>query len=148
MTIKEKLESALKEAMRANDDVRRRTVRMALASIKMTEIDKRKSLDDPAIMAILQNEIKSRNEAIKDARKAQRMDLENANLAEISVLETFLPAQLSDAEIQDAVKSIMKEINASSPADMGRIIKLVTERFPFRVTGERVIQVARPLLQK
>ncbi len=148
MAIKEQLENALKVAMRANDDVRRRTVRMALASIKMAEIDKGKPLDDPSIMVILQKEIKSRNEAIQEARKAQRSDLENANLAEITVLESFLPAPLSAEELQDAVKSAMTEINAASLADMGRIIKIVMERFPFRVTGDRVSQIARSLLQK
>ncbi len=148
MTIKEQLETALKDAMRANDDVRRRTVRMALASIRMTELDKGKALDDPAIMSILQKEVKSRNEAIQEARRAQRSDLENASLAEIAVLESFLPAPLSDAELRDAVKSVMNEINASSPADMGRIIKIVMDRYPFRVAGDRVSQVVRTFLQK
>ncbi len=147
MTIKEQLESALKDAMRANDDLRRRTVRMALANVKMAEINKGKPLDDTAIMLIIQQEIKARYEAIQDARKAQRSDLENANLAEISVLESFLPAQLSDAELQDVVKSVMVEINASSPSDMGRIIKVTAERTQFRATRDRVYQVVRALLQ-
>ncbi len=148
MTIMEQLANALKDAMRANDDVRRRTVRMALSNIKMKEIDRGKPLDDTATMIILQEEIKARNESIRDARKANRADLENAALAEISVLESFLPAQLTDAELRDAVKSVIAEINATSPSDMGRIIKIVMERFPFRITGDRISQVVRPLLQK
>ncbi len=144
----EQLANALKDAMRANDDVRRRTVRMALSNIKMKEIDRGKPLDDTATMIILQEEIKARNESIRDARKANRADLENAALAEISVLESFLPTQLTDAELQDAVKSVIAEINATSPSDMGRIIKIVMERFPFRITGDRISQVVRPLLQK
>jgi uncharacterized protein YqeY len=147
MTIKEQLENALKDAMRANDDVKRRTLRMALASIKMSEIDKGKTLDDPATMTILQKEIKSRNEAIQEARKAHRSDLEEASLAEISVLESFLPVPLTDIELKDAVKSVMAEINAASPSDMGRIIKMVMERYPFRVTGDKVSQAVRSLLQ-
>ncbi len=148
MTIKQQLENSLKDAMRASDDVRRRTLRMALSSIKMAEIEKRKPLDDPATMAILQNEIKSRNEAIQEARRAHRSDLESAAQDEISVLESFLPARLTDFELQDAVKSVMAEINATSPSDMGRIIKIVMERYPFRITGDRVSQVVRSLLEK
>ncbi len=148
MSIKEQLEAALKDAMRARDDVRRRTLRMALASIKMEEIDKGKQLDERASMVILQQEIKSRNEAIREAQRAQRSDLEVAARAEISVLEAFLPTPLTDAELQDAVKSVIAEVNATSPADTGRIIKVLMERFPFRVTGDRISLVVRSLLQK
>ena len=148
MNIKEQLESALKDAMRANDDVKRRTLRMALSSIKLAEIEKGKPLDDLSMMAILHKEIKSRNEAIQEARTAHRSDLENEALAEISVLEPFLPKPLTDSELQEVVKSVMMEINGASPSDMGRIIKLVMERVQGRAANDRISQVVRSLIQK
>ncbi len=148
MTLKEQMESALKDAMRMNDDVKRRTLRMALSNIKMAEIDQGKPLDETATLVVLQKEVKSRNEALEEARKAQRRDLEEAALAEISVIEGFMPKPLTDSELQEVVKTIMLENNATSPSDMGRIIKLVKERVQFRATGERVSQMVRGLLHK
>ncbi len=148
MTLKEQLESALKDAMRANDDIKRRTLRMALSSIKLSEIEKGKPVDDLITMAILQKEIKLRREAIQEAQKAQRSDLENAALAEITVLESFLPKPLTDGELQDIVKLVMVELNPSGPGDMGRIIKAVMERVQGRAAGDRISQVVRSSLQK
>ena len=148
MNLKSQLESALKDAMKANDDVKRRTLRMAISNIRMEEIDKGVALDDLSTMVILQKEIKSRRDAIKDAEKAHRDDLIEASLAEISVLESFLPKPLTDVELQDVVKSVMAELNTTNPSDMGRIIKIVMERVPFRAAGDRISQTVRSLLQK
>jgi len=89
MELKAQLETALKEAMRSNNEVSRRTIRMVLSAAKLAEIDKGSALDEPALIAILQKEVKSRNEAINEAQKVNRNDLVEANQAEISVLETF-----------------------------------------------------------
>ena len=148
MSLKSQLESALKDAMKANDDVKRRTLRMAISNIRMEEIDKGVALDDLSTMVILQKEIKSRRDAIKDAEKAHRDDLIEASLAEIAVLESFLPKPLTDVELQDVVKSVMAELNSTNPSDMGRIIKVVMERVPFRAAGDRISQTVRSLLQK
>ena len=91
MDIKEKLTEAMRAAMRANDDVSRRTTRMVLAAIQQVEVDKQTKLDDTAVMGLLQKEIKNRREAIEEARKANRADLISDNEAEIKVLEAFLP---------------------------------------------------------
>ncbi len=148
MSLKSQLETALKDAMRANDDVKRRTLRMALSNIKMAEIEKGSALDDPAIELILLKELKSRREAIDEAQKANRQDLKDASLAEMAVLESFLPKPLTDDELKEVVNSVMLELNASSPADMGRIIKAVKERVQTRAAGDRISQTVRALLQK
>ncbi len=148
MSLKSQLETALKDAMRANDDVKRRTLRMALSNIKMAEIEKGSALDDPAIELILLKELKSRREAIDEAQKATRQDLKDASLAEMAVLESFLPKPLTDDELKEVVNSVMLELNASSPADMGRIIKAVKERVQTRAAGDRISQTVRALLQK
>lgn len=148
MSLKSQLETALKDAMKANDDVKRRTLRMALSNIKMAEIEKGSALDDPAIELILLKELKSRREAIDEAQQANRQDLKDASLAEMAVLELFLPKPLTDDELKEVVKSVMAELNAASPADMGRIIKVVKERVQTRAAGDRISQTVRALLQK
>ncbi|HVP21865.1 MAG TPA: GatB/YqeY domain-containing protein [Anaerolineaceae bacterium] len=148
MELKKQLENALKDAMRANDDVTRRTIRMALSSIKLAEVEKGQPLDDLALMGILQKEIKMRNEAIQEARQANRPDLEAASQVEITVLQSFLPQPMSDAELNEFVQSIITELNASGTADMGRVIKAVIPRVQGRAPGDKVSQVVRTLLQK
>src|SRR5688572_31950811 len=91
MTIKTQLNESMKEAMKSGDEVRKRTVRMVLAAVKQSEVDKRTELDDPAVMNIIQKEIKNRRESLEEAKKANRSELMEANEAEIKVLEVFLP---------------------------------------------------------
>src|SRR5512146_3000025 len=100
MDIKAQLNAAMKQAMKANDDVARRTTRMALAAVKQVEVDKRTVLDDAAVIALLQKEIKNRREAIAEAQKANRADLVSDNEAEIKVLQAFLPRAMSQEELR------------------------------------------------
>jgi uncharacterized protein YqeY len=148
MELKTQLENSLKDAMRASDDVKRRTLRMVLASSKMAEIEKGSPLDDQAIMAIIQKEIKSRRESIQEAQKANRLDLESASLAEIAVLESYLPTPFSETELQQLVNSVIIELGATGPADMGRVIKAVMPRVQGRAAGDKVSQAVRAALQK
>src|SRR5512142_2944699 len=100
MDIKTQLTEAMKQAMRANDDVARRTTRMALAAVKQAEVDKRTTLDDAAVIALLQKEIKNRREAADEARKANLADLIADNEAEIKVLEGCLPKAMDRDELR------------------------------------------------
>lgn len=146
MTLKETLESKLRDAMRANDDVTKRTIRLAISAIKNTEIDKGQPLDDAGIVAILQKEIKIRSEAIQDAEKAKRDDLISDAKAEMAVLESFLPKQLSENEIEALVKEAISECQASSPADMGKVMKAVMPKIQGRAAGDKISQIVRRLL--
>ena len=143
MELKIKLETALKEAMRANNEVARRTIRMVLSAVKLAEIDKGSVLDDTALLGILQKEVKSRNEAIHEAQQANRNDLVEANQAEIAVLETFLPKQLSQAEVDDIVHDAIVEAQASSMTDMGRVMKVLMPKLQGRVAGDLISQTVR-----
>lgn len=145
-TMKETLQLKLRDAMRANDDVTRRTIRMALSAIKMAEIDKGQALDDTGISTILQKEIKIRQEAVQDAEKANRPDLIADAKAELSVIESFLPKQLSEDEIEALVKAAITEVNASGPADMGKVMKAVMPKIQGRAAGDKINQVVRRLL--
>ncbi len=143
MELKIKLETALKDAMRTNNEVTRRTIRMVLSAVKFAEIDKGVALDDAALLGILQKEVKSRNEAIYEAQKANRSDLIEANQAEIAVLETFLPKQLSQAEVDEMVREAIVETQASSMTDMGKVMKVLMPKLQGRVAGDLISQTVR-----
>ncbi len=146
MNLQENLVLNLHNAMRTNDDTSKRTIRMILSAIKMAEIEKGQPLDDLGIMAILQKEIKIRNEAIQDAEKAKREDLINEAKAELKVVEAFLPKQLSEIEIEELVKEAILETNASGPADLGKVMKAVMPKLQGRAAGDKISQIARKLL--
>jgi len=146
MDLKTQLNESMKDAMRSGDTVRKNTVRYALAAIKQAEVDKRTTLDDPAIIALLQKEIKNRKEAIEEAKKAGREDLIQDNQAEIVVLEAFLPAALPEEELTEIVKAAIAETGATSPADMGRVMKVALEKVAGRAPGGEVSAKVREQL--
>jgi uncharacterized protein YqeY len=148
MDIKTQLEDALKEAMRAKAEVRKRTVRMALAAIKQAEVDRQVTLDEAAVIAILQKEVKTRRESLEEAQGAGRNDLAEAAEAEIGVLEAFLPKAMSADELQALVESVIAEVGATSPADMGKVMKVLMPRLAGRASGDQASQMVRQLLQK
>ena len=146
MTSKLQLESALKDAMRAQDDLRKRTLRMALSSIRLMEIEKGSELDDQAVISILQKEVKTRQEAIDEAQRAGRSDLEQASRAEIAVLEEFLPSQMSPAELEEMAGQVIAELGVTSQREMGQVMKTLMPRLAGRASGEQASQVVRKLL--
>ncbi len=148
MTTKEKLELALKTAMKAGDDVTRRTVRMVLAAIRQAEIDKQITLDEAAVLAIIQKELKTRREAVEEASRANRADIVAVTQAEIKVLEEFLPAALSEEELKAMAEAAIAEVGATGPADMGKVMKVLLPRVAGRLPGDRVSAAVRSLLQK
>ena len=147
MELKATLENDLKDAMRSNDDVRRSTLRMVLSAVKLAEVEKGAKLEESAIIAILQKEIKSRNEAISDAERANRPDLIQDNLAEIRVLEMYLPKQMEESELRALIQSVITELGATGPADMGKVIKTVLPKVQGRAPNDRVSLLVRQLLQ-
>ena len=148
MDTKEKLELALKEALKAGDDVRKRTVRMVMAAVRQVEIDKQVKLDEAAVLNIVQKEIKTRRESVEEARGANRPDIVAATEAEIVVLQAYLPAGLSAAELNALVDAAVLEAGAKSPADMGKVMKLLLPRIAGRAPGDQVSAAVRQALQK
>jgi uncharacterized protein YqeY len=148
MTIKTQLNDSLKDAMKSGDEVRKRTVRMVLAAVKQAEVDKRTELDDAAVMNLIQKEVKNRREALEEARKANRADLVEANEAEIHVLQAFLPKAMPAEELRALVQAVIAETGATSPADMGKVMKTVMPRVAGRAPNEMVSATVRELLQK
>jgi uncharacterized protein YqeY len=148
MDTKTELTNAVKEAMKSGDEVRKRTVRMVLAAIKQVEVDRRISLDEAAVLAILQKEIKLRKEAVEEAKKANRVDLAEASQAEIEVLNVFLPQGLSADELRALVQAAIDETGAVAPADMGKVMKVLLPKVAARAPGDQVSAMVRELLQK
>ncbi len=148
MDLRTKIESDLKDAMRASDDLRKRTLRMVLAGIREADVEKGIKVEDPGIIAIIQKGIKARREAILDAQKANRDDLVQSAQAEIPVLDAYLPQAISEAELKSLAAQVIQELNASTPADMGKVIKTLIARLQGRAAGDQVSKVVRELLQK
>jgi uncharacterized protein YqeY len=132
--------------MKSGDEVRKRTLRMALAAIKQVEVDKRATLEDAAVISILQKEIKNRREAIEEAKKANRPDLIADNEAEIKALEAFLPKAMPVEELRVLIQAVIAEAGAAAPGDMGKVMKAVMPRVAGRAPNDLVSSIVRELL--
>lgn len=148
MSTKTELETAMKEALRSGDTVRKNTLRLALTAIKEAEVREQEELDDAAILGILQKEVKSRQETLEEAEGAGRDDLVQAARDEIAVLEDYLPQQMSEEELEKLVDAAIAEAGASSPADMGKVMKAVLPMVQGRADGGKVSQMVRAKLQE
>lgn len=146
MKTKEKLTQELKDAMRAKDETRKRTIRMALAEVKNAEIDNQAELQESDVLAILQKEVKSRHETIEGAQQAGREDLILEAKSEITILEVFLPQALSPDEIEVIVAETIADVGATSMRDMGSVMQAVMPKVRGRADGKEVNQIVRRLL--
>jgi hypothetical protein len=122
MTLKEQITEDMKSAMRAKEAERLGTIRLLLAAIKQREVDERISVDDAGIIAIIEKLIKQRKDSIEQFQKAGRTDLVDQESKELGILQAYMPAQLSAAEVQSAIQKIIADLGASGPQDMGKVI--------------------------
>jgi len=148
MDLKTQLNDSLKTAMKSGDMTRKDTLRMALAAIKQVEVDKRVTLDDASVMALLQKEIKNRREALEEAKKANRPDLASANEAEIVILEAFLPKAMPAEELRAIVQAAIAETGAAIPSDMGKVMKVVMPKVAGRAPNDAISAMVKELLPK
>jgi hypothetical protein len=144
----ETFQSALKEAMRSGDEVRKRTLRMVLSAIKLAEVERMSALDEAAILGVLQKEVKARREAVEEAEKAGRQDLIQAAQAEIDVLSTYLPSPLSNEELDRLIRQVREEMGAQGPQDVGKMMKALMPRVQGRAEGKAVSDRVRALLSE
>lgn len=122
MTLKDRITEDMKSAMRAKEADRLSAIRMLLAACKQREVDERIVLDDAAVIGIVDKLIKQRKDSITAFTQAGRTDLVDKESAEVQVLEAYLPQRLSADEIAAAVASIVQELGASGPGDMGKVM--------------------------
>ncbi|MCA9911664.1 MAG: GatB/YqeY domain-containing protein [Anaerolineae bacterium] len=143
---KAKLQEALKAAMVSKDAKRRDVIRMTLSEIKQVEIDERKTLAADEVLTILQREVKKRRESIEEATKAGRTDIAEDVEAEIKILETFLPAQLTREAIVALASAAIAESGATSAKDMGKVMGVLMPKVKGQADGKLVNEVVRELL--
>jgi uncharacterized protein YqeY len=128
MSLKDQITEDMKAAMRAKDSARLGTIRLLTAAMKQKEVDERIELDDAAVIAIVDKMLKQRKDSIEAFEKAARQDLADKEIAEVKVLQAYLPARLSADEIAAEVKAIVAELGAKGPGDMGKVMGAVKTR--------------------
>jgi hypothetical protein len=128
MSLKDQITEDMKTAMRAKDSARLGTIRLLQAAMKQKEVDERVTLDDVAVIAIVDKLMKQRKDSISAYEQAGRQDLAAVEAAEIEVLKVYLPARLSAEEIAAEVRAIVTEMGASGPGDMGKVMGVVKTR--------------------
>jgi uncharacterized protein YqeY len=143
---KEAVQENLKAAMKAGDTRRRETLRLMTAAFKQVEVDQRKDLTEDDATSILMSEAKKRRESIDEMMRAGRSDLAEQEQYELSVIEEFLPRQLSDDELRRVVREAIAETGASSPKDIGALMRVVMPRVQGQADGKRVNAIVRELL--
>ena len=145
--LRQRLDSDLKDAMRAGDQTAKDTIRFLMAAVKNAEIDKGGALDDAESDAILQKQAKLRQDAIEQFGKAGRDDLIAREAAQLEIVRRYLPTGLSDDELAALVREVATEVGAVSPKDLGRVMPVLIKRAAGRVDGRRLNEAARSALQ-
>jgi len=128
MTLKGQFQEDMKSAMKAGDKDRLKVVRLALAAFKQVEVDERIELDDARVLGILNKMVKQRRDSVSQFRDGNREDLAEIELAEIAVLETYLPEQLSAAELDELIDQAITDSGATSIRDMGKVMGQVKNK--------------------
>jgi uncharacterized protein YqeY len=128
MSLKDQLTDDMKAAMKGGDKDRLRVIRLVLADIKRVEVDTRKDLDDAALLAIVEKAVKQRRDSVEQFTRGGRDDLAANEQAEIDILETYLPEQLSDAEIDALVEEVIAATGAESIRDMGKVMAAIKSK--------------------
>jgi len=146
MGLKAQLLQDMKDAMRAKDKVRLSTIRMINSLIKNAEIEKRGELTDDEIIQLLMKYAKQRKEAIEMYEKGGRQDLVEKEKAELAVVESYLPKQMSEEEIRKLVKEAIEVTGASSPKDIGKVMQHVMPKVKGRADGSVVNKIVREML--
>jgi uncharacterized protein YqeY len=138
MTLRERLNEEIKSAMKAREPDKLAALRLMLAAVKQREVDERITLDDAAVVAVVEKMIKQRKDSIAQYEKAARQDLADKEKYEISVIEGYLPQQLSQAEIDTIVAEAIAATGAQSAADMGKVMGMVKPKLAGRADMGRV----------
>jgi len=147
MSLLNRLTEELKEALRAGNHIKLSVIRLLKSSIKNREIEKMAPLTDEEIIDIIMTALKQRRESIEQFQKGGREDLVQKEKSELEVLQTFLPQQLSEEELVSEVQAVIREVGASSPKDMGKVMKIVMVRVKGRAEGARVSSLVKELME-
>ena len=146
MSMKKQINDAMKAAMRAKDKPRLGAIRLIQADIKRIEVDERIEVDDARVLAILDKMVKQRRDSITQYEDAGRQELADIEIAEITVIQDFLPTALSDDEIAAMVAAAVAETGAASMADMGKVMGILKPQIQGRADGGAVSGLVKAAL--
>ncbi|MBU0720178.1 GatB/YqeY domain-containing protein [bacterium] len=146
MTLREKINQELKEAMKAKDSKKRDALRLLTSAFKQIEVDERKELNDDDIVKIIQTQVKRRNDSASQYKDANREDLMQIELDEIAYYEPYLPKQLSDEELVSALKDIIAKVGATTLKDMGKVMGMASKELAGSADGKRINECVKTLL--
>ena len=146
MSLKERLQAELKEAMKARDAVKVSTLRLISSLIKYKEIEAKKELDDEAVLAVLSTAVKQRRESIEQYEKGNRPDLADKERAELAIIQGYMPAQLGKDEVAALVKEAIAETGAAGAKDMGKVMKALMPKVKGKADGKLVNELVKELL--
>ncbi|WP_019140001.1 GatB/YqeY domain-containing protein [Noviherbaspirillum massiliense] len=148
MSLKEQITEDMKAAMRAKDTARLGTIRLLTAAMKQKEVDERIELNDSQILAIIEKMIKQRKDSISQFEAGGRQDLADNEKAEVAVLSTYMPAALSDAEVQSEVEAAVAATGAKGPQDMGKVMAVLKSKLAGRADMTAVSGMVKAALAK
>ena len=146
MALKEQLDADLKASMIAKDTVKLSVVRMLKSAVKYREIELMKPLDDTGVLQVIASEIKRHKDSVEQYRAGNRQDLVDKEEAEIAILQTWLPAQLSEAELTALVDAAVKATGAAGPRDMGKVMKALQPDVTGKADGKLVSELVKARL--
>ncbi len=146
MSLKQRIPEDLKQAMRSGDERRKIALRMLQAAVHNAEIAQGHELDETGVVTVVRKEVKQRRDAIEQFQKGGREDLAAKEQAELTVLEAYLPEQLSRAEIERMAREVIAEVAARGPHDRGRVMGPLLQRIAGRAEGREVSEVVGALL--
>lgn len=146
MSLRDILQTDMKQAMKDRDKLRLAVLRMAWAAIRNKEIDEKTELKDDQVLAVLSKEVKQREDTISEIQDANRPDLVEKNQQEIDVLKHYLPQQLSDEELKQVVEDAIAKSGAKSMKDMGKVMGMVIAQTRGKAEGKRVSTMVKSLL--
>ncbi|MBP7913546.1 MAG: GatB/YqeY domain-containing protein [Proteocatella sp.] len=146
MTLKERLMEDMKVSMRNKETLKKSVITMIRASVKQKEVDDRVDLNDDDVIELIAKQLKQRKDALVEFEKAERDDLIAQTKAEIEILASYLPQQLTDEELEAVVRDAVAEVNAQSIKDMGKIMGKVMAVAKGRVDGKRINEMVKKVL--
>ncbi len=146
MTLKERINEDMKSAMRAKETAKLGAIRLLLAAMKQKEVDERLTLDDDAVVAIIDKMLKQRRDSVAQYEAANRADLADAEKFEMTVLSAYMPAALSEAEVAAAVAKAVSDSGAAGPADMGKVMGLLKPLLAGRADMSQVSKLVKAKL--
>ena len=146
MTLKERLMEDMKVSMRNKETLKKSVITMIRASVKQKEVDDRVDVNDDDVIELIAKQLKQRKDALVEFEKAERDDLIAQTKAEIEILASYLPQQLTDEELEAVVRDAVAEVNAQSVKDMGNIMGKVMAVAKGRVDGKRINEMVKKVL--